>query len=202
MPGFESLIKLLQNDNPNKRYEACEELRVSQQPLSQEAIDALNFATNDSNPDVADAAQRALALHTQISNEPELGQEQYKAFTVADSPKTKFDKLFERRSSGTLLFIGALIIALIVAVVISRCDIIEILIYFPVSLLISIAFYAGGEFTLVILIWALFGWIFYIVTILGGIRSRSKVLFGIFATSLFLSLLGYILALFGGYSIC
>jgi len=114
MPDFESLIKLLQNDDPNKRYEACEELRVSQQPLPQEAIDALNLATNDPNPDVADAAQRALALHTQVINEPELGQEQDKAFTVADLPKTNFDKLFERRSSRALLFIGFLIVVLVI----------------------------------------------------------------------------------------
>ena len=88
MPDFQSLIKLLQNDNPNKRYEACEELRVSQQPLPQEAIDVLNLATNDSNPDVADAARRALALHTQVSNEPELRQEQDEVFTDVTSPKT------------------------------------------------------------------------------------------------------------------
>ena len=113
-----------------------------------------------------------------------------------------FSKLLESRSSRVLLFFGALIVALIVACFLSRCDIIEILIYFPVSLLISIAFYAGGEFTLVILIWALFGGIFYIVIILGGVLNRSKVLFGIYATLLFMSLLGYTLALFGGYSIC
>ena len=90
MPDLQSLIKLLKSDNPNKRYDACEQLRVRvlQEPLPQEAIDALNLATSDSNPDVADAAQRALTLHTQISNEPELGQEQDKAFTVADPPKT------------------------------------------------------------------------------------------------------------------
>ena len=113
-----------------------------------------------------------------------------------------FDKLFDSRTSRALIFIGALIVALIVACFLSRCDIIEILIYFPISPLISIVFYTGGEFTLVVLIWALFGWIFYIVIILGGVRSRSKGLFGIFVTLLFLNLLGYILALFGGYSIC
>jgi hypothetical protein len=69
MPDIQSLIKKLQSDNPDKRYEACEELRVSQQPLSQDAIDALKNATRDVNPDVADAAQRALALHTQNNEE-------------------------------------------------------------------------------------------------------------------------------------
>ena len=63
MSDIKDLIELLKSDNPNKRYDACEELRVSQQPLPQEAIDALKIATNDSNPDVADAAQRALAVH-------------------------------------------------------------------------------------------------------------------------------------------
>jgi len=64
MSDIQHLIELLKSDNPNKRYDACEELRVSRQPLPQDAIDALRFATNDSNPEVADAAQRALALHT------------------------------------------------------------------------------------------------------------------------------------------
>ena len=54
---------MLQSDNHNKRYDACEELRVTPQPLQQEAIDTLKIATNDVNPDVADAARRALAIH-------------------------------------------------------------------------------------------------------------------------------------------
>ena len=94
MPDFQSLIKLLQNDNPNKRYEACEELRVSQQPLPQEAIDALKSITNDSDPDVADAAQRALALHTHVSNEPEFGQEQDKSSAVTITPKLEWGLWF------------------------------------------------------------------------------------------------------------
>jgi len=66
MSDFQSLIQKLQSNNPNQRYDACEELRVMvlRQPLSQEAIDALTIATNDVDPDVADAAQRALALQT------------------------------------------------------------------------------------------------------------------------------------------
>jgi len=63
MSDIRNLIEMLQSNNPNKRYDACEELRVSRQPLPQEAIDALNSAMNDSDPDVADAAQQALALH-------------------------------------------------------------------------------------------------------------------------------------------
>lgn len=63
MSDIQNLIKMLQSNNPMRRYDACEELRVSQQPLPQEAIEALNFATNDSNPEVADAAKKALAFH-------------------------------------------------------------------------------------------------------------------------------------------
>ena len=64
MSDIQHLLELLKSNNPNKRYDACEELRMARQSLPQEAIDALRFAANDSNPEVADAAQRALALHT------------------------------------------------------------------------------------------------------------------------------------------
>jgi len=63
MSDIQNLIKMLQSNNANKRYDACEELRVSRQPLPQEAIDALRSKINDPNSDVADAARRALALH-------------------------------------------------------------------------------------------------------------------------------------------
>ena len=77
MSDIESLIQQLQGNNPNKRYDACEALRVMllHQPLPQEAIDALHSATNDTNPDVAEAAQRALAFHAQISNTPKQSEE-------------------------------------------------------------------------------------------------------------------------------
>ncbi|MBL8089211.1 MAG: HEAT repeat domain-containing protein [Anaerolineales bacterium] len=64
MSDISRLVKMLQNEDHNKRYEACEELRVSQISLPQEAIDALIIAANDNDRDVADAAERALALHT------------------------------------------------------------------------------------------------------------------------------------------
>jgi hypothetical protein len=63
MSDLQRLIDLLKSDNPNQRYDACEQLRVSRHSLSQAAIDALSSATHDSNLDVADAARRALALH-------------------------------------------------------------------------------------------------------------------------------------------
>lgn len=64
MPEISYLIKMLQDEDHNNRFEACEELRVSKPPLPQGAIDALIIATKDVDPDVADAARRALALHT------------------------------------------------------------------------------------------------------------------------------------------
>ena len=80
---------MLQSDNANKRYDACEELRVSPQPLQQEAIDALKNSTNDMNPDVADAARRALALHApQMTPEVVDEQEKDKTTAVTTSPKT------------------------------------------------------------------------------------------------------------------
>ena len=72
MSDIQRLIELLKSDNPNKRYDACEELRVSQPPLPQEAIDALRAAAMDPNADVADAAQRALSLHAELAALPEL----------------------------------------------------------------------------------------------------------------------------------
>lgn len=63
MSDIQYLIETLKSVNPNKRYDACEELRVSRYQLPPEAIDALDSATNDSNSDVADAAKRALVLH-------------------------------------------------------------------------------------------------------------------------------------------
>ena len=63
MSDIQSLIKMLQSDNHNKRYDACEELRVLPS-LPSEALEALRIVTNDPNPEVADAAERAIALHT------------------------------------------------------------------------------------------------------------------------------------------
>src|SRR6185295_59706 len=68
MPDIPQLIKMLQDSNHNKRQKACEELQVWRQPLPQEAIEALHVATGDSDPDVADAAKRALALHPETED--------------------------------------------------------------------------------------------------------------------------------------
>ena len=56
MSDIQSLIKMLQSDNSNKRYDACEELRVSSHSLPLKATEALNVATNDANANVTDAA--------------------------------------------------------------------------------------------------------------------------------------------------
>jgi hypothetical protein len=68
MADIQQLLMMLQSDNPDKRFEACEELRVMPS-LPPEAIDALYPLTIAANQDVADAAQRALALHTNASND-------------------------------------------------------------------------------------------------------------------------------------
>jgi hypothetical protein len=68
MPDIPQLTKMLQGSSPNTRQKACEELQVWQQPLPQEAIDALHVATDDSDPHVADAAKRALALHPETKD--------------------------------------------------------------------------------------------------------------------------------------
>jgi hypothetical protein len=59
---IEKLVKKLQSQNSNDRYEACEYLRVAPQ-ITDEAILALKNALNDSNPNVVEAAQRALEIH-------------------------------------------------------------------------------------------------------------------------------------------
>ena len=69
MTDIQGIIKMLQSNNPIKRYDACKELRVSRRPLPQEAIIALNIAAKDSNSDVADAAQQTLAFQSQIDEQ-------------------------------------------------------------------------------------------------------------------------------------
>lgn len=76
MYDIQSLINMLQSNDPDKRYDACEQLRVSRPPLPQNAIDALQLVTSDANSDVADAAQRALALHASRSNVDVIKNEQ------------------------------------------------------------------------------------------------------------------------------
>jgi hypothetical protein len=62
MADVQSLTTMLQSKNPNKRYDACEALRVLPW-LPPDAIVALRTAINDIDIDVADAAKRALEIH-------------------------------------------------------------------------------------------------------------------------------------------
>ena len=64
MSDINQLLRQLKSKNSDDRYDACEQLRIWKESLPQEAIDALGIAATDSNTDVADAAKRALALHT------------------------------------------------------------------------------------------------------------------------------------------
>ena len=100
MPDIQHLIELLKSDDPNKRYDACEELRVSRHPLPQEAIEALQNTTNDSNPDVADAAQRAIALHT-LPSKP-VGVAEY-----------KYDELEKIKDRNTMIVFFIVILAIV-----------------------------------------------------------------------------------------
>lgn len=109
MADIQSLIKMLQSDNPNQRYDACEALRVSPHPLPLEATEALNVAINDANTDVADAARRALSLHILTNKEKEQKQALDKTITNKESSLAK-----QSRNLGVVamvMWIGIAILA-------------------------------------------------------------------------------------------
>lgn len=60
---IQKLIIQLQSDNPDERFDACEQLRLLPS-LPEFALNAMSKATRDPHPDVADAAQRAISHHT------------------------------------------------------------------------------------------------------------------------------------------
>jgi hypothetical protein len=62
MDRIEKLIKMLESPKASARYDACEWLRVAPS-LNDAAVAALERASNDPDPEVGDAAQRALDLH-------------------------------------------------------------------------------------------------------------------------------------------
>jgi hypothetical protein len=70
MADIEKLIQDLQSDNPGKRYQACNELFYAQS-IPESAIEALNETTQDSDPAIANAAQRALNVHVETSTFPQ-----------------------------------------------------------------------------------------------------------------------------------
>jgi hypothetical protein len=63
MKTVSELIEQLHSPRDDKRYDACEALRVTDS-LPKEALSALEQTTRDSDRDVADAAKRALQAHT------------------------------------------------------------------------------------------------------------------------------------------
>ena len=78
MSDIQVLIKMLQSNDANKRYDACEELRVSRF-LNTEALEALQVTATDENPEVADAARRAIELHKSTST---IGEEEKEKTTI------------------------------------------------------------------------------------------------------------------------
>src|SRR3990172_8479132 len=62
-------LEMLKSIDPLDRYEACEELRVADS-LSPQAVEALRRATAEPDAEVADAARRALAIHSPSSPPP------------------------------------------------------------------------------------------------------------------------------------
>ena len=84
MADIQHPLALLRSDNHNDRYDACEQLRVWQEPLPEEAINALGLASNDSNLDVADAARRALSLHSIDQSNKKLERDISKIIAIED----------------------------------------------------------------------------------------------------------------------
>ena len=62
MADIDKLIQDLQSDNPGIRFQACNSL-FYEQSIPDRAIEALREATQDGDPVIANAAQRALASH-------------------------------------------------------------------------------------------------------------------------------------------
>jgi len=69
MAGTPRIVVRLSSPNANKRFDACEELRVMP-ALPEEARLALQAAVNDPDHLVADAATRALRMHTGTPTSP------------------------------------------------------------------------------------------------------------------------------------
>jgi hypothetical protein len=100
MSDIKHLVEMLGSRNPNTRYEACEELRVSPQPLPPKVISALKTTVDDPNPDVADAAQRALLLHAPLPA------------TDADRKQPNLEKNMEEKPVRKTIWMGIACIVL------------------------------------------------------------------------------------------
>ena len=114
----------------------------------------------------------------------------------------KFDKLFESRKSRALLFVGALIVALLLSALIFG----EIDLIFPGELAVLLyALFSGGLFIGFggdmewmygpLFLGGILGWIVYFTLMVWGVRSDeliiSKRLFFVFVFLLFLNVIAY-----------
>lgn len=63
MSDIDRYLEKLKSNDPNERYHACERLRAAPS-IPKDAIIALRKAMQDSDSYVADAAKRAVVLHT------------------------------------------------------------------------------------------------------------------------------------------
>jgi len=140
MSDVQGLIKMLQSKDHNKRYDACELLRVSPS-LPIEALDALRLTTNDENPDVADAARRAIELHSiKVEKNNSNKQSQFERLPLEQSQNWK-SKLF---LFGGVFFLMSMCgyIAVTVGMVpggLSGDDVSKTLFYIPYETLLEIS---------------------------------------------------------------
>jgi uncharacterized protein YbjQ (UPF0145 family) len=67
MSTFDKFLQMLNSPNASTRYDACEQLRIANES-SEQIVIALEKSLEDKDPDVADAAMRALKaeIHQQI----------------------------------------------------------------------------------------------------------------------------------------
>jgi hypothetical protein len=140
MSDIQSLIKMLQSKDHNKRYDACELLRVSPS-LPLEAIDALRLTINDENPDVADAARRAIELHSiKVEENDSNKQNQFERLPL-EQPQNWNSKLF--LFGGVFFLMSACgYIAVIVGMVpggLGADDVSKTLFYIPYETLLEIS---------------------------------------------------------------
>jgi hypothetical protein len=87
MYDIPALLRMLKDTNPDKRYEACELLRVAPS-IPAEAMAALFESTHDSNLEVADAAKRALAIHSPQTKQSDLEVSPPPSYTPPSNPPT------------------------------------------------------------------------------------------------------------------
>ncbi len=181
MDKISSLIEQLHSADENQRYEACVRLRIALD-LPQAALDALEEATRDRDPLVAEVAWNALAAQTQpdtinpgASGEQQLG---------VDTESTFWDRWYQR-GLGLLLLV-------FLAFVASLGDPVRILFFpfFPVGwTCIFPGIDAFGESGLIPLVWLLY---FGMAAAIWLIRNKkvSLILYVGLALMLLLNLVG------------